>query len=449
MQTEAVFENIAERIQQEISQAKKSIYIAVAWFTNIRLFNELVRKASDGCSVSIIISDDSINENSHIDFDRLSSNNSRVYKAGNGDTELMHNKFCIIDYSTVITGSYNWSYKAASNFENVIITRDDTKLAGQFISEFNNICKRYYQDEPATEIVFPIDKIIKRLEVIKNYILLEEIDELNKETIKLRGYKFNTEIDEIIEDISKKEFSSAIIKIQNFIAKNHQLSIWIDPIVAALRLEMKIIENQVNAFDNEKIELEKLLSEFQHRHSIELGNIILEILRLRKIKFKTEEAENDERYYRDQLKEDKAKVVYELTDEEKIILKKKFRKASNICHPDKVSDEFKDAAHKTFIELKTAYDSNDLKKVIEILTDLEKGNFFRSFSDTLSEKDLLQTAIEKLRKRIIILEKEITAIKESETFKMIISIENFDEYFAKTKQQLKEELETLVLTIEK
>ena len=33
MQTEAVFENIAERIQQEISKAQKSIFIAVAWFT--------------------------------------------------------------------------------------------------------------------------------------------------------------------------------------------------------------------------------------------------------------------------------------------------------------------------------------------------------------------------------------------------------------------------------
>ena len=32
MQTEAVFENIAERIQQEIKRAKSSIYIAVAWF---------------------------------------------------------------------------------------------------------------------------------------------------------------------------------------------------------------------------------------------------------------------------------------------------------------------------------------------------------------------------------------------------------------------------------
>ena len=48
MQTEAVFENIAERIQQEISKAQKSVFIAVAWFTNKILFNELINEAKKG-----------------------------------------------------------------------------------------------------------------------------------------------------------------------------------------------------------------------------------------------------------------------------------------------------------------------------------------------------------------------------------------------------------------
>ena len=112
MQTEAVFENIAERIQHEISKAQKSIFIAVAWFTNKTLFNELVNKARNGCTVSLIISNDNINLYSSIDFAQLLTDKSKVYKIGNGDSELMHNKFCVIDYSTVIIGSYNWSYKA-------------------------------------------------------------------------------------------------------------------------------------------------------------------------------------------------------------------------------------------------------------------------------------------------------------------------------------------------
>ena len=158
--------------------------------------------------------------------------------------------------------------------------------------------------------------------------------------------------------------------------------------------------------------LEKLLSEFQYRHTIELGEIILDILRLRKLKFKDDkekfdEAENDEKDYQDQFDSEKEKEIFELNEEEKIELKKKFRKATVLCHPDKVSDEFKIAAQDIFIELKNAFDSNNLKKVIEILEDLEKGNYFSSKSDTISEKELLKAAIVKLRARIEKLEIEI------------------------------------------
>ncbi|WP_209330103.1 phospholipase D-like domain-containing protein [Lunatimonas salinarum] len=453
MQTEAVFENIAERIQQEISKAQKSVFIAVAWFTNKNLFNELVNKARNGCTVSLIISNDNINLNSSLDFEQLLTAKSKVYKIGNGDTELMHNKFCVIDYSTVITGSYNWSYKAESNFENVIITSNDTTLAEQFISEFNSIRKQYYPDAVIEEIIFPLNKIIKRLEILKNYILLEDIEELNKESTKLKKYDFNSDLKDIIEDVRNEEFGSAINKIQIFISKNQQLSIWTDPEIAALKLEIKNLENQLNGFDNEKIELEKLLSEFQHRHSIELGEIILDILKLRKLKFKAdktkyEKAENDERQYREQFDAEKEKEIFELTDEQKLELKKKFRKATVLCHPDKVADEFKEAAQRIFIELKQAYDANDLNKVTEILDDLEKGNFFKTKSETVQEKDLLKVAIAKLKRQIKILETEIITIKESDTFKIIISIEDWDDYFQRTKDKLTRELEELQLEIE-
>lgn len=453
MQTEAVFENIAERIQQEISKAQKSVFIAVAWFTNKNLFNELVNKARNGCTVSLIISNDNINLNSSIDFEQLIIGKSKVYKIGNGDTELMHNKFCVIDYNTVITGSYNWSYKAESNFENVIITNNDTTLAEQFISEFNNIRKQYYPDDRKEEIVFPLNKIIKRLEILKNYILLEDIEELDRETYKLREYEFNSDLLEIIDDVTKEEFASAIAKIQNFISKNQQLSIWTDPEIAALKLEIKNLENQLNGYDNEKIELEKLLSEFQHRHTMELGEIILDILKLRKLKFKEnkakfEEAENDERQYRKQVDNEKEKEIFELTEEQKTELKKKFRKATVLCHPDKVSDEFKEAAQRIFIELKQAYDANDLKKVSEILEELEKDNYFKAKSETVLEKDLLIAAIAKLKRQIKIIETEIITIKESDTFKTIIKIEDWDDYFSKTKEKLQRELEEFNQEIE-
>ena len=134
--------------------------------------------------------------------------------------------------------------------------------------------------------------------------------------------------------------------------------------------------------------------------------------------------------------------------EKKIELKKKFRQATVLCHPDKVADEYKRAAHDIFIDLKQAYDTNDLKKVTKILDDLEKGNFFKTKSETVQEKDLLKAAIAHLKRRIQVLETEIIHIKERDTYKTIIGIEDWDEYFKKIKEKLQRELEKLRLEVE-
>ena len=386
----------------------------------------------------------------------LNSKNSRVHMVGDGDKDLMHNKFCVIDYSTVITGSYNWSYKAENNFENVIITYEDTSLAEQFISEFNQIRKQYFPEEPQTEIEFPINKIIKRLEILRNYIAIEEIDDIKRESKNLKKYDFNSDINEIIDDIKKEAFADAINKIQIFINRNQQLTVWTDPEIAALKLELKNLENQLNAYDNEKVELEKLLSDFQHRHTKELGEIILEILKLRKLKFKEDktkydEAENDEKEYREQVNTDLEKGILEISDEEKVELKKNFRKATVLCHPDKFvneSIEIQKQAEELFKELNEANAKNDLKRVAEILSNLEKGILTTSKGDKLADKERLRITIHKLRDKVKQVESQIITIKQSDTFKTIMSIDSWDDYFNQTKEKLQKQLDELILEID-
>ncbi len=451
MQIEAVFENIAERIVSEIEKAQNSIFIAVAWFTNRKIFNVLQRKAREGCKINLMYSADHINENSSIDFDLLKTKNSNVFPIGDGDNDLMHNKFCVIDHCTVITGSYNWSNKAESNHENITITNGVTTLAEQFVSEFNKIRRRYYPESETQRTEFPLSKIIKRLEIIKNFVILEEIDEISRSASKLEQYIFNSDIHEIIDLIQKEDFGDAIHKIESFINKNQQLSIWSDPEIAALKLEIKNIENQINAFDNEKIELEKILAEFLHRHSIELGEIILDILKLRRIKFKDdkekfEEAKRDEEEYQGQFEAEKEKYIQELSKEQKKDLKKKFRKATTLCHPDKFSNEpieVQKQAEEIFKELNEANTKNDLASVAEILENLEKGILKAEKGDCISDKEILRATINRLKLKLKQLETEILIAIQSDTFKTLTSIEDWDIYFEQTKEKLKSELEEL------
>jgi hypothetical protein len=454
MQTDAVFENIAERIQNEIGKAQHTLLIAVAWFTNKNIFNSILLKAKEGCSVSLIISDDAINANSRIDFSQLEKHNGRFYKFGNGDTELMHNKFCVIDNSTVITGSYNWSYKAENNFENVVINYDDRFLAEQFIREFHSLIKTISPENYKEEKPFPVDVIIKRYQIIKNYIQLEEYDELKKEILKLQDYKHDKSVLILWNSIISNDFITALNEIEEFSKQHQAVAIFNDPEIFTLKLEVRILENKLNAFDNEKIELEKTLSDFHHAHTIELGQIILEILKLRRIKFahdkdKSKEAENDFKEFNEDFEKEKTKASFTLTDDEKVELKKKFRKATFLCHPDKVNDELKDVAQRIFIDLKNANEANDLKKVSEILSDLEAGNFFKHKSETITEKDKLKAYITKLKIQLRQVEEEIHSIVKSETYQLVISITDWTAYFNETKEKLKKELSELEKEISK
>lgn len=452
MQTEAIFENIANRIIREIDNANHSIYIAVAWYTNKKIFDKLVQKVDNGCKIQIIVSNDYINNNSQINFNLLEKRNTKVFKIGNGDSELMHNKFCVIDFNTVITGSYNWSYKAENNFENIVINSNDTSLANQFVGEFNQIVNKYYPENIKIEIDFPLDKIIKRLEIIKNLILLEDVEEITLTIKKIEVFDFNEDISLLIHSLNNHAYSDAISIIQNFISNYQQIIIWNDPEVSSLKLEIKLLENQINAFDNEKIEIEKLLKDFQHRHTIELGEIILNILKLRKLKYKNHsnetEAEADYNNYNQQFESEKGKHQFELSDEEKKELKKNFRKATTLCHPDKIIEENKAEAERIFIVLKEAYDQNDIKQVNQILKDLENNRFFMSQSEKSNEKTILKAKLETLKIKLKEIENQIITLKESESFSTITNIEDWDIYFAETKNLLAVELENLSLELE-
>ncbi|MCX6231115.1 MAG: phospholipase D-like domain-containing protein [Bacteroidetes bacterium] len=452
MRSEAVFENIGNRIITEIETAQQTLHIAVAWFTNRNIFNTILDKARNGIIVYLIVSDDLINANSKIFYNEIEKYGGSFYKIGNSDTELMHNKFCIIDHSIVITGSYNWSYKAENNLENIIINEDKI-LAEQFIHEFSNIIRKITNTTTERNKEIPIGLIIKRFQIIKNYIELEEFGELKKEIFKLEEYKNDIYISKIYNAIIKNDYIKIISEIDNFTRKYQSIVLYDDPEISNLKLEVRILENKLNAYDNEKIDLDKNISDFHHSYSLELGNIILEILRLRKIKYqndkeKQKDAENDFNDFNKDFETEKDKKIFELNEEEKILLKSKFRKASFLCHPDKVNDELKDIAQKIFIELKIANDANDLKKVTEILNDLETGNLFKHKSATIIEIDRLMAYISKLKIQILQLEDEINKIKASETYQLIVSILDWTEYFSIMRTKLNKEMSDLQMELE-
>lgn len=448
MHTEAVFEDIAFRIENEINNAQRSIIIAVAWFTNHNLFNVLLRKVRTGCHIELMIVDDEINRNSGIEYKLLDSPNSKIYKIRNTDKNLMHNKFCVIDFATVITGSYNWSYKAEMNHENIVVNYGDLALAKQFINEFNYIKSIYFPNVSNQQIVseLPLDIILKRLEVLKNFIILEDTEDISYAVQKLKSFEEHPSIQKIINLTAQQRFGEVMEHIKDFISQYQQLAVWNDPEIDGLKLEIKILENQINAFENEKADLEKIVNDFQYKHSKELGALILEILKLRKIKLKSQEAEDDYEQYQKQYDTEMQKEVFELTEEQQKQLKKQYKNASILCHPDKFMNEpleVQKQAEELFKELNEANNKNDLKRVNEILNNLKNGILMTTKSGSISDKTRLKQTIVHLKRKIEKLANEITQIKESEVFEKLKNITDWDLYFRQNKELLQKELEEL------
>lgn len=292
-----------------------------------------------------------------------------------------------------------------------------------------------------------LSKIIKRLELIKSLISLEEEDEIDAHIFKLEQIGIVPELETIILSLKEKSYSKAAIAIEQFINQHNNLSIFIDPEIGGLKLEAKSLEAKLNKLSDEKADLEKLIHEFGVRHNKELGELILKILKYRKNKAKgtTEEKEAEEDYknYSQEFEVSKNEKIANLTEEELIEIKKKYRKASKLCHPDVVSEDQKELADKLFTELNKAYEQNDLKKVSEILENLKKGNFFISKSDTITEKQLMKAEIEKLKIKVSELLQQVELIKKSDAYKTISSIKDWDTYFKETKEKLENQAKEL------
>ena len=126
-------------------------------------------------------------------------------------------------------------------------------------------------------------------------------------------------------------------------------------------------------------------------------------------------------------------------------LKEAYRKASRLCHPDKLADAFKIQGTELFKSLSEAYQKQDIARVLDILEHLENGKPFSYGSDTLQNIESLKAKIASLRLRLKEVETEIGTIKESVEYQRIKSIEDRKIYFEKLYQELKEEYDSLQL----
>ncbi|MEZ8651923.1 phospholipase D-like domain-containing protein [Vibrio splendidus] len=135
VQIAAHFQEIKNQIIESIQSAEFTIWIAVAWFTDKDIGNELRLKHQKGTNVRVIVNDDDTTDKYGLDFCSRGIEYKKVSPNSPWGKKLMHNKFCIIDLYKVIHGSYNWTSNAQYNNESITIM-ESRDLAEEFSRQF-------------------------------------------------------------------------------------------------------------------------------------------------------------------------------------------------------------------------------------------------------------------------------------------------------------------------
>ncbi len=136
-----------------LETAQKSIWVAVAWFTDQTLAEVLWRKAKQGVAVRLVAVADELNEEQGIDFQGLSEQGAEVLLwEGN---ELMHHKFCVVDKLWAVVGSYNYTYAAQNQWESVVVIKNKQQ-ATELHAEFDRIVAAYWQQVAKEEGKSPL-----------------------------------------------------------------------------------------------------------------------------------------------------------------------------------------------------------------------------------------------------------------------------------------------------
>lgn len=151
----------------------------------------------------------------------------------------MHNKFCVIDKNVVITGSYNWTRQARSNDENITVITESPAVVEDFLEVFAKLTSANVSPDA---LQISSDTVRRRLEMIKNFILLDEIEDISSQVKRLKPAAEAYQLGNILHLLEQGKYQLAIEEINDFLKKFTALVVSEDYEAVELRFELKILE---------------------------------------------------------------------------------------------------------------------------------------------------------------------------------------------------------------
>ena len=285
--------------------------------------------------------------------------------------------------------------------------------------------------------------------------------QINK--LKAKALDIDNDVLAIVGELDDFNYSKAIMLIEDYLSKHSNIAPHIDKELQGLKLELIALEEHLEGLTLKHVECLNAINEFNVLQDRMIGPIILEIMELKaqisdalrgndhseelKKQFESAQQEYDEFWKAYNATKNHSDYCYDISDDNKKLLKKSYKRASRLCHPDKVSEKLKSQANQIFSELNRAYVNNDLPRVQEILEELEKGVGFALDSYSIDNKEVIQAQIKKIRQKVQETEVEIQKVKEDKIYKIIEENDDIHSYLDQMKVPLEKERDELRETL--
>jgi len=284
---------------------------------------------------------------------------------------------------------------------------------------------------------------------------------LKEKVVELRASSNEETLTYLLKAIDNNRLDDSMTLVKDLLRQHQQLAVFYDPKIGALKVELNFQESELSRLEIERDELSKEIDLFNSRYMLEIGPLMEQLLYLKLQKLRKQVAQNPDlqplldkaelefeefNSYREDASDG---VLYDLSEEKKREIKRLYRKATLICHPDKVKEVHKEKAEEIFSKVTYAYKRNDLPRVKSITNYLEKTGGFDLKIDDYDSLELIKNKIESVFIEQEEVTDEIELIKNSTALLTIKNIEgDWTDYFNLIKENYSGQIEELKFWIE-
>lgn len=304
-----------------------------------------------------------------------------------------------------------------------------------------NMAEQYPENTPPS---------LKTLKAIRQFIALEDKESLVLIAGRLQKESPGQGSRLIAEALEKGHFSDALELIGTLEGALIKPALRPDPEIGQLKVAYHYLLQQLSIAQEQRAEAARAVDSFQARYQAQTSEYIFRALFLSKEKLRLQAEEHPEL----QETADKAAEDYEnyatvfnlksedlqfvLSEPDIAKLKKLYRQACLLCHPDRVKAEQRERAQEIFEELTKAYTRNDLPRVSAIANLLSQSPEFDFALDTVQDAEALRQLIERTRQQLRDTEEEHQAITRSSTYQLLKSLDfEWEDYLKLMAKNLK------------